>query len=130
MDPTIAEAIAQGGVVDITTTGRRTDAPRRIEIYFHHLDGDLYITGRPGFPRDWLANLTADPRFVLHLKRGVTADLDAVAEIITDQETRSDVLYRILTESWGNPPEKARADLPVWVAEAPLIRFRLDAVPR
>lgn len=130
MDSTIAEAITQGGVVDITTTGRRSGAPRRIEIYFHHIDDELYITGQPGFPRDWMANLAADSRFVLHLKRGVTADLDAVAEIITDPETRSDVLYRILTESWDNPPEKARTDLPVWVAGAPLIRFRLDAVPR
>ena len=79
MDDTITAALEAGGVVDITTTGRKSGAPRRIEIYFHHFDGDYYITGRPGFKRDWLANLAADPDFTLHLKRGVRADLPAAA---------------------------------------------------
>lgn len=125
MDSIIDEALEAGGPVDITTTGRKSGAPRRKEIFFHTFDGEHYISGRPGFKRDWLANLVANPRFTLHLKRGVTADLDAVAEPIRDPDERAAILFRILTESWGTDPERARADLDTWVATAPLVRFTL-----
>ncbi len=125
MDDTITAALEAGGVVDITTTGRKSGAPRRIEIYFHHFDGDYYITGRPGFKRDWLANLAADPHFTLHLKRGVRADLPAAATPIEDRDDRARILFRILTESWGTAAEEARSDLDRWVDGAPLVRFTL-----
>lgn len=124
MDDSIAEALANGGVVDITTIGRKSGTPRRLEIYFHQFDGVYYITGRPGFKRDWLANLIANPEFTLHLKRGVTADLPVVASPIEDPAERAEILYRILTESWGRSPDDARADLDRWVRGAPLVRFR------
>ena len=65
MDSIIEEALEAGGPVDITTTGRKSGAPRRKEIFFHTFDGEHYISGRPGFKRDWLANLVANPRFTL-----------------------------------------------------------------
>ena len=71
MDDRVAEALKHGGVMDITTTGRRTGLPRRIELVFHNIDGRILISGRPGFPRGWIANLKADPRFTFHLKRGI-----------------------------------------------------------
>jgi deazaflavin-dependent oxidoreductase (nitroreductase family) len=125
MDDTIASALREGGLVDITTTGRKSGEPRRIEIYFHHFDGDYYVTGRPGFRRDWLANLLANPEFTLHLKRGVSADLPAVASPIDDGDERTRILYRILTESWGRSDEEAQSSLDRWVDQAPLVRFRL-----
>ena len=64
--------------IDITTVGARTGIPRRIEVWFHQVDGHWYITGVPG-PRNWYANLRAHPRFTVHLKHGVTADLSATA---------------------------------------------------
>jgi deazaflavin-dependent oxidoreductase (nitroreductase family) len=125
MEQQIVDAVKQGGVVDITTTGRTTGLPRRIEIYFHHFDGDNFITGRPGRKRDWLANLIANPDFTLHLKRGVTADLPAVATAIDGADERATILFRILTESWNTTPDQAKSDLPTWVDKAPLIRFSL-----
>ncbi len=81
MDAAIAHALALGPettmadhTVDITTTGARSGRPRRIEIWFHNVDGTVYLTGLPG-PRDWYANLMADPRLTFHLKHGVRADL-------------------------------------------------------
>ena len=65
-------------IIDITTTGRKTGEVRRIEIWFHNLDGRLFITGTPG-KRSWYANLVAHPEFTFHLKEGVTADLPAHA---------------------------------------------------
>ena len=64
--------------IDITTLGARTGTPRRIEVWVHHIDRRWYIAGVPG-PRDWYANLRAHPRFLVHLKHGVTADLPATA---------------------------------------------------
>ncbi len=126
MDQHIAEALQRGGVVDITTIGRTTGLPRRIEIFFHHFDGEYFITGRPGRRRrDWLANMVANPDFTLHLKRGVEADLPATAVEITDPEARARILFRILTESWDSTPEQARTDLPSWVESSPLIQFSL-----
>lgn len=125
MDPEITQALERGGVVDITTIGARSGAERRIEIYFHQLGGKYYITGRPGIKRDWLANMAANPRFTLHLKQGVRADLPVDARVITDEEERSGVLYRILTESWDNEPAKADHILPRWTATAPLVEFTL-----
>lgn len=119
----IAKALAQGGIADMTTVGRKSGLPRRIEIYFHNLDGVLYIGGRPGRKRDWLANLVANPAFTLHLKRGVSADLPTRAIVVSDPDERQGILFRMLTESWGSDPDKARQALPVWVEQSPLIRF-------
>ena len=126
MDAKTTAALEAGGICDITTTGAKSGAPRRIEIVFHHFDGEYFITGKPGSKRDWLANLKSNPQFTLHLKKGVSADLEAQATPITDDAERSSVLYRILTESWGNEPSKANHILPRWVSGAPLVSFALD----
>ena len=70
--------------IDITTLGRRSGIPRRVEVWFHRIDGRWYITGMPG-PRSWYANLRADPRFIVHLKHEVTADLPATARPVDEQ---------------------------------------------
>ena len=33
--------------IDITTLGRRTGLPRRIEVSLHRVDGRWYLTGMP-----------------------------------------------------------------------------------
>jgi hypothetical protein len=124
MDQEVITALSDGGIADITTIGRKTGLPRRIEIVFHHFDGDLYLTGRPGFKRDWQANIENNPEFTLHLKRGVTADVTVRGEPEPDREVRAAILLRVLVENWGTEPAKARADLDRWVDTSPFIRFR------
>ena len=58
---------------------------------YTQLDGRFFITGTPG-RRDWLANLRADPRLTVHLKRRAHRDLDATATEVTDPATRRWVL--------------------------------------
>jgi deazaflavin-dependent oxidoreductase (nitroreductase family) len=125
MDTLVETALTRGGIIDITTVGAKSGLDRRIEIVFHSFDGRFYITGKPGFKRDWLANMRAHPEFTLHLKRGVNADLMATATEITSEQERARVLYRILTESWDNEPSKAEHILPRWVADAPLVEFAI-----
>jgi deazaflavin-dependent oxidoreductase (nitroreductase family) len=118
-----SETIDQSGVIDITTTGARTGKQRRIEINFVHLDGRYYITGRPWRKRDWQANLRANPEFMVHLKGDKRVDIPATARLITEEDERSDVLYRILIDGWDNDPGKARHILPEWVERSPLVEF-------
>ncbi len=60
-------------VIDITTTGRRSGKPTRLEIWFHAIEGQIIVTGTPG-SRNWLANLIADPEMTFHLKGSVQPD--------------------------------------------------------
>ena len=125
----LGDRLRAGGICDITTIGARSGDPHRIEIYFHHLDGEFFITGRPtDRTRDWLANMRAHPEFTLHLKDGLEADLAARAEEITDPGERADALIRIRTRSWDVDHRRARETNADWVARAPLVRFTVDGV--
>ena len=85
--------------IDITTTGRRSGKPRRIEIVFYRMGDDFYLSGIPApTTRDWLANLAANPRFTFHLKNSVVADLPATATIILEPAERRRVLAVFVEE--------------------------------
>jgi len=114
VDPRIAAALERGQVIDITTTGRKTGEPRRIELVYHNVDGRILISGRPGYPRGWIANLNADPSMTFHLKRDVVADLPARGRVVTDRAERERLLEPI-SRAW-------RMDLRVMVASAPLVQ--------
>ena len=117
-DDPIAAALRQGGIIDITTTGRTSGQPRRIEIAFFNVDGRLYITGTPG-ARAWLANLTADPNMTVHLKRGISADLPATARVVTDVDERRAVATAACT-AWNRPGQ-----VEAFVAGSPVIEVVL-----
>jgi deazaflavin-dependent oxidoreductase (nitroreductase family) len=113
--------------IDITTLGARSGAPRRIEIWFHRVDGRWYLTGMPG-PRNWYANLRAHPRFIVHLKHGVTTDLPATA-VPVDEPTRRRVITAVL--DLQNRPDIAarvtrRQNLDDWLARSPLVEIVFD----
>lgn len=113
--PDVERALSEGGVVDITTTGRRTGQPRRLEIVFHNIAGRIYISGIPRpQKRDWLLNLEAHPSFTFHLKGGTRADLQAVARVVDDASERRAVLPHV-ARSWR------RTDLDQMVRYSPLI---------
>jgi deazaflavin-dependent oxidoreductase (nitroreductase family) len=91
MDAGTQRALETDFTVDITTTGRASGLPRRIEIWMLHLDGRFFITGTPR-RRDWLANLMANPQLIVHVKRNVHDDVGARATLVTDMSTRRWVL--------------------------------------
>ncbi len=68
MNEEIERALQTDSLVDITTTGKKTGKPHKIEIAFHYLDQDIYISGMPG-RRDWYANLVANPEFTFTLSK-------------------------------------------------------------
>jgi deazaflavin-dependent oxidoreductase (nitroreductase family) len=121
MDAAIEQALSKGQVIDITTTGRRSGLPRRLEIVFHNIDGRIYISGMPRADRAraWLRNLETDPHLTLHLKRGIRADLPATARIVTDPDERRAVFGWITSNAWQMDPEEM-------VAHSPLIEVTLE----
>jgi deazaflavin-dependent oxidoreductase (nitroreductase family) len=116
-----ATALAQDRVIDITTIGRRSGEPRRIEIWFHRVNGRYFITGTPGRPRDWYANLVAHPGFTFHLKQSATADLPATARPVTDPVERDKVFAELLALLGGDFTGKPGQEPEVWVASSPLV---------
>lgn len=124
MDASIARSLAHSQLVDITTKGRRSGEGRRIEIALHNFDGRLYISGMPNPAREraWLLNLETEPRFTLHLKLGVVADVPARARVITDPSERRTVLEKV-AKAWH------RNDVDVMVAYSPLIEVSVDEAP-
>ena len=126
MEPTTADRIDRAlkgkrDIIDITTTGRTSGEPRRLEIVFHNLDGRIFISGMPNpRRRSWLANLETDPRSTFHLKRTVAADLPARARIITDEPERRAVLAEIIRTAWHGQ------DLEAMVRYSPLIEVEFD----
>jgi deazaflavin-dependent oxidoreductase (nitroreductase family) len=120
MDDEIRRELSRGQLVDITTTGRRSGQPRRIEIVFHPIGGHLYIAGMPSRrTRAWIHNLQADPRMTLHLKRGMRADLPARARVITDPTERRAILERV-ARIWR------RTDVDTMVELSPLIEVSVE----
>ena len=119
MDETIKHALAHDRVIDITTIGRQSGQPRRKEMWFHNLDGRLYITGTPG-TRDWYANLVANPAFTFHLKESTTADLPARARPIVDPDERMLILTPLLAKL-------GRSDqMDEWITKSPLVAVTID----
>jgi deazaflavin-dependent oxidoreductase (nitroreductase family) len=107
--------------IDITTTGRQTGSPRRIEIAIHNIDGRLFISGMPSpRTRSWIYNLMANPRMTIHVKDPAFArDLPATARVITDEAERREIMP-FIAANWR------RTDVDRMVEQSPLIEVTLD----
>ena len=117
VDEATLNALHHSQVIDLTTTGRRTGLPRKIEIFLHDKDGLLFISGMPRADRtrDWIHNITADPHVVVHLKQSMTpVDIPATARVVTDLAERRP-LMEAAAQRWG------RTDVEEMVQHSPLI---------
>ena len=119
-DERISRALSRGHTIDITTTGRRSGEPRRIELVFHNIDGHIVISGLPG-RRDWYANLVANPTITFHLTGPVTADLPALARPITEPTERRHIMEAV-TRNW-----QAEDRFDTFYRHAPLIEVTFPA---
>ena len=124
MDDDVREALAKDMTIDLTTIGRKSGEPRRIEIWMIKVGDRIVITGTPG-PRDWFANLLADPTCIIHLKERVRADLPATATPITDPVVRTEVFEHVEATWYRRQGE----DLETLVEEAPMVQVWIDGWP-
>lgn len=119
---------ARDRTVGITTIGRRSERPRRIEIWFYRADGKIYLSSQPA-KRSWYANLRANPAFTFHLKNGVRADLPATAKPVVDEAERRRIFTQ-LVDDLNQPSNPGRIAQPThvedWVAGSPLMEISFD----
>lgn len=123
MNEEIKNALKQDRTIDITTRGKKSGEPRRVEIWFHNIDGRIYITGTPG-TRDWYANMVASPDFTFHLKQSAQADIPATATPVRDEVERRRVLGAIL-QNIGRDVGGDR-DINDWLKDSPLVEVALQ----
>ena len=103
--------------MDITTTGKRSGEPRRIEIWLVKIGERLVIGGTPR-PRDWLANVRADPAMTVHLKHDVVADLSYSAQEVIDPVTRREIWTHAATKWY-----RGQNDLDDLIEHAPTVEL-------
>ncbi len=109
-----ASELARHRTIDLTTIGRKTGRPRRIEIWWFHVDGRFVITGTPG-RRDWLANIHSTPEVTIHV---AGSDIQARATPIDDPEVRARV-FRDASTSWYT----TQAELDRLVETSPMVEI-------
>lgn len=122
MNDQIRKSLARGHLIDITTTGRKSGHPRRVELVFHNVDGRLIISGMPfaARKRAWLVNLESDPHLTFHLKGSTSADLPATARVITDDAERRSIAEWIVKNAWPNQ------HVDTMTAYSPMIEITID----
>ena len=120
----VARAIDADTTIDLTTTGRTSGLAHRIEIWMLKVGARLLITGSPG-PRDWYANLMADPACVIHLKERIRADVAARATAAVDPAIRTEVFEHLEASWYRNQGES----LETLVAEAPMVELAVVGWP-
>lgn len=116
LTPDELDRLEAARTIDITTYGRRSGLPRRIEIWWFRVDGRFIITGTPG-RRDWIANIINDPRIVVHVDG---QDVESMASPVLDWEFRRRVFTQPET-SWYSTQE----ELDQLVRSAPMIEVHL-----
>ncbi len=115
LDPSLRDLLDRIETVEITTTGRASGLPRRIEIWMYQIDNRYIITGTPG-PRDWYANVVASPQLTLHLPGAI--DLSATVTVVEDADFRRRVFSADKTHWYRS--QTSIADL---VANSPMVEM-------
>jgi deazaflavin-dependent oxidoreductase (nitroreductase family) len=116
-DPTTVIRLAGTRTVDLVTIGRKSGQSQRVEIWWFHFEDRFIITGTPG-PRDWYANILANPRVVIETRHG---DFPAGAATVSDQTFRRR-FFADGAARWYS----TQAELDALVATAPMIQLDLD----
>jgi deazaflavin-dependent oxidoreductase (nitroreductase family) len=103
----------------LTTIGRRTGQPHRIEIWFAEHDGRLYLLSGGRDRSDWVRNLQANPRVTVELGDETHVGL---ARVLQPGAPEDRLARELLLAKYGgteeNLDEWGRTSLPV-VVELP-----------
>jgi deazaflavin-dependent oxidoreductase (nitroreductase family) len=100
----------------LTTIGRRTGRPHRIEIWFIEDAGAVYLFSGGGETSDWVRNLLRQPRADLELHGGPPQPYSArIVDAGEDLRRRMDERYH------GTPAGQALTD---WAARSTVVELR------
>ena len=106
----------------VTTTGRRSGRPHRIEIWFGWAGGTIYLLAGGGRRSDWVRNLLAAPVVPVRIgDRAFTGHGRLVADAEEDRRAR-DLVFGKYAPGYGG-------DLTSWRDRALPVAIDLDAEP-
>lgn len=117
------DQVADLDVCDITTIGRVSGRPHRIEIWFGVADGAMYLISGNGPTADWYRNLLANPEVVVHVPDG---DHSGRARDVTDADERrrcGDLMGAKYV--WGGDPSIGLT-YDAWCYAVPAIAIEFD----
>ncbi len=109
---------AEDDVCYLTTTGRRSGTPHRIEIWFGARDGVLYLISGNGPNADWFLNLQGERTVTVELG-GQT--MQGRARVVDDPDERRLVgdLMGTKHAGWGGDPSIGLT-FAAWCYEVPV----------
>lgn len=116
-DKTTVTRLTRTRTVDLVTMGRKSGQQQRVEIWWFCFEDRFIITGTPG-PRDWYANILANPRVVIETRHG---NFPARASSVSDHPFRSR-FFSDEAARWYS----TQAELDALVETAPMIELDLD----
>lgn len=91
----------------LTTTGRRSGDPHRIEIWFALHDGTIYLLSGGRDPSDWVRNVIAVPHVSVELGDEVRS---GTARLVTPDTDEDQLVRRLLVEKYRSSED----DLASW----------------
>lgn len=107
----------------LTTVGRRTGRPHRIEIWFAAQDGRVYLLAGGRERADWVRNLQANPRVTVELGNETHTGVASVPQPGTVEDQRARELLVGKYRQGDDLDEWGRTSLPV------VIEFSTDGAP-
>jgi deazaflavin-dependent oxidoreductase (nitroreductase family) len=110
------DALAALDHCSLTTTGRHSGQPHRIEIWFALADSVVYLLSGGGERSDWVRNLTISPDVVLEIggeKR--TTKARVVTDPDEDALARRMVAEKYRPRSRGDLADRGRTSVPIAV---------------
>lgn len=133
MNAAMKTALNTDRTIDIITIGAKSGLPRRTEIWFTNVGGRIIICGTPGAtgdkgpytPRDWLANLKANPAFTFCLKESLQVELPARAVEIVDPADRRALMSAPATQ-WYRDQVDSLEEL---VKYSPIVEVFFEDMP-
>jgi deazaflavin-dependent oxidoreductase (nitroreductase family) len=90
--------VADDDYLYLTTTGRRSGEPHRIEIWYADGgdDGTIYLLSGGGAGSDWVRNLQVEPRCEVSIGAPDARRRRAVATLLDDDPERSAVARQLV----------------------------------
>jgi deazaflavin-dependent oxidoreductase (nitroreductase family) len=113
----------------LTTTGRRTGAPHRIEIWFAVDQGTLFLLSGGRDRSDWVQNLLVNPNVSIELGTDTFA---GVARVIPPDDPEDRHARELLVQKYRTGNELAewgRTSLPVMITVASQAETRQEQRP-
>lgn len=99
----------------LTTFGRRTDKPHRIEIWFAVHDGDMYLLSGGRDRSDWVRNLRVNADVAVELGDATHSGSARILQPDTPEDTRARELLVTKYQQGDNLDEWGRNSLPIMI---------------